>query len=344
MDTRSEQLTLALTPANNGDSGPSTPQSTTEYINTVQTRLSPSPLRPSHQAHNPQITEIKPTKVRIGNIQEIPQFRKGISRTYSKERVDIKDFIKETQPRFQSVREQEAGTTNSQKMIDPNLTHLVPAPLTARSSPKKEPTSPKTKRASLLAEARDSMSWGVQELTGGPVVRSKEPTIPENFAVPPPTSTRKRTLASGKNPLKSPFPLRKNFANSTESQESDSTLGNRFSGAMKRLSGGKSPTKTTVISNSARAPDGPDTPMPVKAGGVKSTFPSVNMGESVQHGNEVLQEVYLRAKKSLKIKTSEEKRRESLKKKIVVVGVTDQSPGMFLSAKYMYSIELARKY
>lgn len=267
-------------------------------------------------------TPLKSSRFHMTNIQEIPQFRKGVARTYSTEPVTIKDFIKETQGSFPSV-EHEAPKSNIQRPTDVSDTHsMVPKPLTTR--PKKEPTSPKTKRSSILAEARDSMAWGIQEITGAPITRSKELAIPENLAMPPPPEKRKRNFGTSKHPLKSPFPFRKNSA---DSQESDTTLGKRFSGAMKRLSGGRSPTKTTIISTAKRAPDGPDTPMPVKSVGMKTALASVNVSESVQHGNEHLQEVYEKAKKSLKIKTSDERRRESLKKKIVVVGIIDQSPG-----------------
>jgi len=222
------------------------------------------------------------------------------------------------------------------QMTDPKMSHLVPAALAIRPKTKNEPPSPLTKRTSLFANARDSMNWGIKELTGAPlakaqdpasVIRSKEPAIPENFTMPPPRSTRKRNFSSGKHPLKSPFPFYTSRKNSYP-EESESKLSKRLSGAMKRLSGGKSsPTKTTtIISNSARAPNGPDTPIPMRSGNI-AAFAFVDPNDTVHHGNEHLAEVYARAKESLKIKTGDERRRESLKKKIVVVGITDQSPG-----------------
>jgi hypothetical protein len=266
--------------------------------------------------------------LRSEELQVIPEFRRGIAPTYSTEPVTIRDFIEETQKHFTGGLEHDAGALYSHGMTDPSLSHLVPAPLAIGPKRKKDDLSSKGDKTSLFANVRDSMAWGIKELTEAHIIRSKEPVIPENHPMgPPPISTRKRNLSSGKNPLKSPFPLYTSAKNS-DTGESESKLSKRFSGAIKRLSGGKSlPTKTTIISNSARAADGPDTPMPVKSG-FMAAFPSVNVSESVHNGNEHLQEVYERAKKTLKIKTSDERRRESLKKKIVVVGVTDQSPGM----------------
>lgn len=67
--------------------------------------------------------------------------------------------------------------------------------------------------------------------------------------------------------------------------------------------------KMSTIKNGERDATGPDTPLPTK--------PGFNM-----------QEVYTNARKTLSIKTAEEKKRDSLRRKIVVVGLTDQGPGM----------------
>lgn len=72
--------------------------------------------------------------------------------------------------------------------------------------------------------------------------------------------------------------------------------------------------KPTVIRNGQRNAAGPDTPLPTKQG-----------------FNDHIQEAYARAKKKLTIKTADEKKGERLKKKIFVVGITDQSPGMCFS-------------
>lgn len=140
---------------------------------------------------------------------------------------------------------------------------------------------------------------------------------------PPLTLPRKRTFSSDKYSLKSPLALGTNRSQPA-AEGSGSKVRKRFSGAFKRLSGGKSTTtKPIIIPNSARAPDGPDTPLPGKSGSL-ATIPPVDLTEYVQYSNEKLQAVYERAKKSLKIKTSDERRRESLKEKIVIVGNTDR--------------------
>lgn len=70
-----------------------------------------------------------------------------------------------------------------------------------------------------------------------------------------------------------------------------------------------------MIMNGARRADGPATPFPPRHGFM----------EGVMRGKEVLGKV---GKSVAGVGTSkEEKRRESLKKKIVVMGITDQSPG-----------------
>lgn len=80
---------------------------------------------------------------------------------------------------------------------------------------------------------------------------------------------------------------------------------------------------TNVISNARRESDGPDTPVPQSSRVGSWGLP---VGNIVESGNEHFQEVYSKAKKSLKIKSAEEKKRDSMKKKIVMVGISDQSP------------------
>jgi hypothetical protein len=271
-----------------------------------------------------KLAKVKETSYSAGEAQALPSFRQGPARTYSTEPVILHDFIEETQKDF--GLNHATGPGYSTRMTDPSLSHWVPAPLTLRQKAKAQTSNKGVKRVSLFETARDSMARGIEELTGAP--RGKDSSIPENFAIDPPApETQKRNFASGKHPLKSPFPFYNSRRNS-DPEESENKVRKRFSGVIKRLPGGKSSSvEPTIIPNSARAPDGPDTPLPRKSG-FMATLPSVDLSEHVQHGNEHLQEVYERAKKSLKIKTSDEKRRESLKKKIVLVGMSDQSPGM----------------
>lgn len=136
---------------------------------------------------------------------------------------------------------------------------------------------------------------------------------------------RKKDFSSGKHPLKSPFPFRSTpkTPDSPKGTGSSGSLSEKFSGALKRLSGGTKATPTErngVIPNTSRSATGPDTPMPKKSGfmGIKGA-PDV-----IQKGNEHFHEVVEKAK--LKINRKERRKRE-LKNQIVVVGIMDQTPG-----------------
>ena len=214
--------------------------------------------------------------------------------------------------------------------VDPEL---LPNPLAIRTKSKK-PENLGIENKSLFANARDSMSWGIREITEITPTRSmRSSRMLENRSSPKmssPIASKKRNFSSSKHPLKSPFPFysSRKGSNPEELDESRDKLSKRLSGAMRRISGGPkaSLTKREVIYNSARVPNGPDTPMPVKSG-FMTLLPSVEIGETIHTRNEHFQEAYTKAKESLKIKTSSERRRESMKKKIVVIGITDQSPG-----------------
>ncbi|PQE19914.1 hypothetical protein CJF31_00006434 [Rutstroemia sp. NJR-2017a BVV2] len=154
-----------------------------------------------------------------------------------------------------------------------------------------------------------------------PAIRSQSSPLP--FAGQKHT---KRGSSSGKHPLRSPFPF--NFHSthkSPDSPNSASALGGKLSGTLRRVSGTKtnSPTNKIVTTlNTKRTATDPDTPTPKKSigafMGLKGT-PDV-----LQKGNEHFHEVVEKAKLSMNKK---EKRRQELKKRIVVVGVMDQTPG-----------------
>jgi hypothetical protein len=201
---------------------------------------------------------------------------------------------------------------------------LVPLPLAVCAKAKK-PVHLKIERSSFFAEVRDSMAWGIREVTSP--TRSKylttNPVKKASLQVPPAgTPKRKQNFSTGKHPLKSPFPFPR-IRNLAESAEGDDMRDRGMPAATRQSSvWNSSPTSKSIIRNSARAPDGPDTPMPVKTG-----FMSI-----LSHMNETTQsEDSSKAKQKLKGKTTAERRRESLKKKIVVVGISDQSPGTLLS-------------
>jgi hypothetical protein len=143
---------------------------------------------------------------------------------------------------------------------------------------------------------------------------------------PPPLRLRHKLFGTGNHPLKSPFPFRQTPGVPETIRETGSperTFSKRISGAMKNLS--LSPTSPTrnVISNGARRSNGPDTPMPVKS--PFNFFPSAET--TMQKGGHI-QEAVTKVKKTVSFKTSEERKRKSLKKSIVYVGISDQSPGM----------------
>jgi hypothetical protein len=218
---------------------------------------------------------------------------------------------------------------------------LIPAPLTIR-----------TKKDGHNYFSEDSGESGagsytnVQKAVDWNILRTPSPqkqyglhnTEAVSFAPAPATRTQssplpssdqkhnKRGFSSGKHPLKSPFPfLFHSTHKSPDSPNSASALGGKLSGALRRVSGTKTTSSTNKIDttpNTKRTATDPDTPTPKKSSGgfmgLKGT-PDV-----LQKGNEHFHEVVEKAKLSMNKK---EKRRQELKKRIIVVGITDQTPG-----------------
>jgi len=254
----------------------------------------------------------------------------------------------------------ESGTTDlytqyHREFTESELDTPVPKPLVLRN---KKPSLPKVKspkRTSLLTQVKENFSMGINEITSP--TKSKHFVVPSWQAISPskskhpntpttphtrfalddneespnegpspltPLKSKRRIFGSGKHPLKSPFPF-SNFVESSDSEDAEMEspsnqrpegkgFSKRLSGAMKRVSGSsRNPPirSTSMIQNNQRDVSGPDTPLPTKVG-----------------FNDHIQGVYQTAKKTLNIKSSDEKNREELKKKIVVIGVTDQGPGM----------------
>ncbi|RDL36851.1 uncharacterized protein BP5553_06203 [Venustampulla echinocandica] len=210
------------------------------------------------------------------------------------------------------------------------------------------------KRSSMLTNMRESFSRGMEEISS--------PNQSKNFSTPTFTSpsnsnhskvafTRnvslsqgrddspndmtsprpslphqaKRSFGSGRHPLKTPFPfaaIQEHSSSEDEAIKSHSTPGKfnrKLSDAVKSISKSRSTRdspvrKKNVIPNRQRTPNGPDTPLPMVSG-----------------FSEQISEAVATAKKSLHVKSSDEKKRECLKKKIVVLGITDQNPGIFSS-------------
>jgi hypothetical protein len=220
---------------------------------------------------------------------------------------------KQRRSRFDNGFERDVGRRYGAELPDASRRDLVPQPLAIRSKPSVDAENRKLVRhytapASPIGRPYDGMPVGTR--TPGP---------------PMPRPRTKRSFGSGKHLLKSPFPLTSSQKDS-ESGEGEQRFRKKFSGAMKRWSGGRrSPVKQTVISPLERKAEEYDTSMPSNFG-LKSLIPS----EMIQKGNDHLQDAVDKARKGLKIKTADEKRREDIKKQIVVVGVMDQSPGIFL--------------
>lgn len=155
-------------------------------------------------------------------------------------------------------------------------------------------------------------------------MHSRNTTPEEMPPTPPPKSPRRKkernNFGTGEHPLKSPFPFSGKEEDVVVSPSSESRFRSKISEAFKKsLStrrGSQTNNKQLVISNKARKGSGPDTPVVAKSSFV----------ETIHKGNEQLQEIIEKTKKSV-LRTAEERRRDELKKKIHVVGIGDQSPG-----------------
>ena len=217
---------------------------------------------------------------------------------------EMAGYERQKRPRFDDGFKGDIGSRYGHELTDADGV-LIPRPLAIRSKPRVSAKNSRFERHYMNPTSPTGLSYD---------------GIPPS---PMPGPATKRNFGSGEHPLKNPFPL--------GSDQNRSEVGKpqwkfkKLSGVMKQLwRMKKSPAKQTVISNTERAPGEPDTPMPSNFG-LKSLFSSTGM---LQKGNEQLQDAINKARKGLKIKTADEKKRENLKKQIVVVGVTDQSPGI----------------
>jgi hypothetical protein len=150
--------------------------------------------------------------------------------------------------------------------------------------------------------------------------------------VPPPLKIKRRIFGTGNHPLKSPFPFRHGPdipETIDETGPNERTFNKRITGAIKHLSLSPTYSQRGVISNSAKRPSGPDTPLPGKSP-FKAFFPSLET--TMQKGGLHIQEAVTKVKKTVSFESSVLRKRESLKKSIVYVGISDQSPGM--TSKY----------
>ncbi|KAG0651152.1 hypothetical protein D0Z07_2596 [Hyphodiscus hymeniophilus] len=217
-----------------------------------------------------------------------------------------REYYQQKRTRFEEVFERDFGSRHGQELRDADKGGLVPRPLTIRSRPRVNDDNGKLRYYSEPASP-----------TGlpydGTTLHSRIPPRPQNLR-------HKRKFGTGKHPMKSPFPFI--IKKEPGAEEPEQRFRHKVSRAMKRLSGGtKSPMTQSVSPSGEREAGEVDPPTP---SGLKAFFPSQ---EIMQKGNEHLQDAVYKARKGLRIKTADERRREDLKKQIVVVGITDQSPG-----------------
>jgi hypothetical protein len=187
----------------------------------------------------------------------------------------------------------------------------------------------------MISNARDSVISHIRNISSPfkvlsrPSIVFKEKAVTSTIQVPPPArTTRKRAFSSGKHSLRSPFPFRSpphKKAHSDDSQNlKQPSLARRISDSFKNFSGTRhSPiVNSQIISNHARSGVGPDTPMPTKPGLMGIISPAAIL---FQKGTLQIQDVMQRAKRAAGFRSRDERRRDKLRKEIVVVGTVDPS-------------------
>jgi hypothetical protein len=243
--------------------------------------------------------------------------------------------------------------------------HLIPKPLQLRKKSKPEHINIKTEshleeEPTMLQHTQNSFHWATKKLASprqdgnslhtcdhhpsrsnsyrsSTASVSVTSTMQSDFltlpGMPPPPIPRKhikrKTFGTGNYPLRNPFPKSTTHRMpDTCASPTEKKFQKRLSGAMKYLPGLSSPAvKGNLIPISERSSDGPDT-LHLD----RSYFPHLwSTRKSIHNGNEHLHDVITKVRHTMQHKSSDEKRRESLKKKILVVGITDQAPGKNVS-------------
>jgi hypothetical protein len=188
----------------------------------------------------------------------------------------------------------------------------------------------------MISNARDSVISHIRSISSPFKVPSrpskvfKEKALVSTIQVPPPArTTRKRAFSSGKHSLRSPFPFRSPPHKKAHSDDSPDlkqpSLARRISDSFKNFSGTRhSPiVNSQIISNHARSGDGPDTPMPTKPRLMSIISPAAIL---FQKGTLQIQDAMQKVKRAAGVRSKDERRRDKLRKKIVVVGTADPSP------------------
>lgn len=285
----------------------------------------------------------------------LPSFPTSVHSRDSNELTTFPEILAQERRRYDAGSDQDHSSahkdsnpvTSAFALSPPSMRSKSSTPQAKQRAKPKHITVARDRKPSLLRAARGSLEWGLYspKISSSPS-KSKHPTTPVSpmftmesdhltlppLPEPPKSGSRRKRFGTGvKHPLKSPFPFHaRGGAVEEADEEADSmpspsttrTFKRRVSSTIKHLSPTSPSSKSRpsppsskkyVITNGARRADGPATPMPPKHGFM----------EGVMRGKEVLEKVG----KSVIGPSKDEKRRESLKKRIVVVGITDQSPG-----------------
>lgn len=274
----------------------------------------------------------------ISSMASLKNSKAQPKQTKQTEIVTLRDLLAEERTRqnerisqgFENLENQ-----SEQAIPDAEVMNFTPRPLAIRPKRETKRLALDTKR-SPLGNPRNLLERDIDELISSINEQTKlyntlaTPIYDETGLkreVPPPLKPKQKLFGTGNHPLKSPFPFRQTpdtLETVPETSSAERTFGDRLSVAMKNWP--RSPTSSNnVISNGARRPSGPDTPHPNKSP-FKGFFPAVET--TMQKGGVHLQEAVAKAKKTVHFKTVDERKRESLKKSIAYIGISDQSPGM----------------
>ncbi|KAK0126312.1 hypothetical protein ONS95_007921 [Cadophora gregata] len=314
--------------------------------------MQPPPLPPSEVG--PQ-TQNQPEN---GSLP-LPSFPTSVYSTDSNERTTLPEILSQGELRYDEELGKDSSSAN--KRANPTTPILATSPLRLLSTP----TAPNAKRRtkpkditvtydnepSPILTVQDTLEWGIYDPSRiSSSIKSKRTTTSaspmfsmesDHLTLPPPLGSplpeinesvkRRRSFeADAKNLTESSLPLHAGRGATTEGdEERDSVPSLPKPGNVKRSWSNTfkhwSPTrKKHIITNSARRADGPATPMPPKYG----------VMESMMRGKEVLEKVGKsfigpskeEKRREMEQKTREDKKRESLKKKIQVLEFENQDP------------------
>lgn len=303
--------------------------------------LGPGILRPFYKVSGQMVDAISP----VNSFRHKERQTKAHSRKLEQnESTALRDVLADERARQDERRswsfENNVESQCKHELREADSSNLMPEPLVLRPKRQTEKLALNTKK-SRLRNMRDPVEREINEMLSSmhetklyntPITPVVDKGNNSTKMVPPPLKLKHRIFGTGDHPLKSPFPFRQGPdipETIDETGPNERTVNKRITGAMKHLSLSRTYSQRSVISNSARSPSGPDTALPGKSP-LKALFPAVET--TMQKGGVHIQEAVTKVKKTVRFQTSDVKRRESLKKSLVYVGISDQSPGM--TSKY----------